>query len=194
MACGHSFCTECLGGMAAVHITDGSLEMLRCPEMDCGDPLELETLRRLVDTEAFERWERLTLQKVRKPPFSEPCLHSTHIILPRQARDKKHQRGQVEKRRGVFLKQTLDAMVDLVYCPRCEDPVLEEGGGDHFGQVRKRNRLRCHFMLKVPSLYQDRLGTDTEKTQEEMRFSCSARVARWRFARSAGRSSIPGCR
>ena len=68
MTCGHSFCTECLGGMAAVHITDGSLEMLRCPEMDCGDPLELETLRRLVDTEAFERWERLTLQKVRKTP------------------------------------------------------------------------------------------------------------------------------
>ena len=92
MACGHSFCTECLGGMAAVHITDGSLEMLRCPEMDCGDPLELETLRRLVDTEAFERWERLTLQKVRKPPFSEPCLHSTHIILPRQARDKTSER------------------------------------------------------------------------------------------------------
>ena len=55
MHCGHNFCTECLGGMAAVHITDGSLEMLRCPEMDCNSPLEMEELRRLVDADAFER-------------------------------------------------------------------------------------------------------------------------------------------
>lgn len=53
--CGHNFCTECLGGMAAVHITDGSLEMLRCPEMDCNAQLETEELRRLVDARAFER-------------------------------------------------------------------------------------------------------------------------------------------
>lgn len=55
MNCGHSFCTECLGGMAEVHITDGSLEMLRCPAMDCNASLEIEELRRLVDADAFER-------------------------------------------------------------------------------------------------------------------------------------------
>ena len=53
--CGHSFCSECLGGMATVHITDGSLEMLRCPEMDCSAQLEMEELRQLVDISAFER-------------------------------------------------------------------------------------------------------------------------------------------
>ena len=53
--CGHNFCTECMGGMAAVHITDGALEMLRCPEMDCSAQLETEELRRLVDASAFER-------------------------------------------------------------------------------------------------------------------------------------------
>ena len=53
--CGHSFCTECLGGMATVHITDGSLEKLRCPEMECNAQLTMEEVRRLVDSSAFER-------------------------------------------------------------------------------------------------------------------------------------------
>ena len=46
-----------------MHITDGSLEMVRCPATSCNKPFETEELRAFVDGEAFERWERLTLQK-----------------------------------------------------------------------------------------------------------------------------------
>ena len=41
------------------------------------------------------------------------------------------------------MQKTLDAMVDLVYCPRCEAPVLEEGGGDHFGQCASCELAFC---------------------------------------------------
>ena len=41
------------------------------------------------------------------------------------------------------LQKTLDAMTDLVYCPRCEAPVLEEGGGDHFGQCASCELAFC---------------------------------------------------
>jgi E3 ubiquitin-protein ligase RNF14 len=34
-------------------------------------------------------------------------------------------------------------MTDLVYCPRCEAPVLEEGGGDHFGQCASCELAFC---------------------------------------------------
>ena len=34
-------------------------------------------------------------------------------------------------------------MVDLVYCPRCEAPVIEEGGGDHFGQCASCELAFC---------------------------------------------------
>ena len=46
-----------------MHITDGSLEMVRCPATSCNKPFETEELRAFVDGEAFERWERLSLQK-----------------------------------------------------------------------------------------------------------------------------------
>lgn len=32
------------------------------------------------------------------------------------------------------LERSLDAMSDLVYCPRCEAPVIEDGDGDHCGR------------------------------------------------------------
>ena len=34
-------------------------------------------------------------------------------------------------------------MTDLVNCPRCEAPVLEEGGGDHFGQCASCELAFC---------------------------------------------------
>ena len=62
--------------------------MVRCPATSCNQPFETEELRAFVDAEAFERWERLTLQKeldqmAVRDPFAQdtlftPCSHLVH--------------------------------------------------------------------------------------------------------------------
>ena len=73
-----------------MHITDGSLEMVRCPATSCNQPFETEELRAFVDAEAFERWERLTLQKeldqmaVRVDPLAlESPVLDLHVVIDR---------------------------------------------------------------------------------------------------------------
>ena len=65
--------------------------MVRCPATSCNQPFETEELRALVDAEAFERWERLTLQKeldqmAVRDPFAQdtlftPCSHLVHTLF-----------------------------------------------------------------------------------------------------------------
>lgn len=38
--CGHCYCAECMGGLCSVHIGEGSLENVRCP--DCKAKLDVE--------------------------------------------------------------------------------------------------------------------------------------------------------
>eukprot|EP00887_Chlorella_sp_A99_P000419 scaffold13.g419.t1 len=61
--CRHAFCSACLAEQARVHVAEGSLEGLRCPEPGCGEALGPAVLRKLLGAEAFERWEQLTLQR-----------------------------------------------------------------------------------------------------------------------------------
>lgn len=61
--CGHVFCGDCLGEQARLHVKEGSLDALKCPEPGCKDPLSVHVLRRLLEPEAFDRWEQLMLQR-----------------------------------------------------------------------------------------------------------------------------------
>ena len=90
--CSHRFCKDCLGEQARIHVGEGSLAALTCPEPGCSAPIPPFVLRGLLPEEQFARWERLTLER------------------------------------------SLDAMTDLVYCPRCEAAVIEDEGGDNCGQ------------------------------------------------------------
>jgi len=90
--CAHRFCKECLGEQARIHVGEGNLAALTCPEPGCVTPLAPSVLQGLLPKEQFTRWERLTLER------------------------------------------SLDAMTDLVYCPRCEAAVIEDDGGDNCGQ------------------------------------------------------------
>ena len=47
--CDHMFCTECLSTMMAVHVTEGSVERLLCP--DCVQPLHPAVVASLLDAE-----------------------------------------------------------------------------------------------------------------------------------------------
>lgn len=37
-ACAHFFCAACVGGQLAVHVAEGALDRLRCPDPQCRAP------------------------------------------------------------------------------------------------------------------------------------------------------------
>jgi E3 ubiquitin-protein ligase RNF14 len=81
-ACAHTYCVECVTRMARVHVSEGSVLRLVCPECSCAfDP---HVLRAILNHDEYEKYE------------------------------------------ATLLARTLDSMADLVYCPRCEHPVIEE--------------------------------------------------------------------
>ncbi|KAJ1473884.1 hypothetical protein T484DRAFT_1636281 [Baffinella frigidus] len=61
--CKHVFCKGCMRGLCDVQISDGTLQMVRCPSFGCNQPLILPDVAQLVDRETFARFERLCLQR-----------------------------------------------------------------------------------------------------------------------------------
>ncbi len=82
--CGHKYCVECLLDYCQLHVNEGTVKRLKCPEPKCPTTLSPIILRELLSDEDFERWERLLFQ------------------------------------------QTLDGMIDVLYCPRCNTVVLQD--------------------------------------------------------------------
>ena len=91
--CQHWLCVDCVSRMASVHVRDGSVTRLICPESGCSSTFSPLIMREVLSNDDYEKYDNMLLSK------------------------------------------TLDAMPDLVYCPRCEHPVLEdEGDGTHCGR------------------------------------------------------------
>lgn len=61
--CGHYFCSSCLQSQLQISITEGHVESIRCADVDCRDMLEPHEVQILVDTDMFERWQDITLNK-----------------------------------------------------------------------------------------------------------------------------------
>ncbi|XP_052151287.1 uncharacterized protein LOC127769706 isoform X1 [Oryza glaberrima] len=63
LPCQHLFCVKCLGTLCRMHVKEGSVFQLVCPDTKCNASIPPYVLKRLLTEDEFERWDRLTLEK-----------------------------------------------------------------------------------------------------------------------------------
>ncbi|CAM0903059.1 unnamed protein product [Alopecurus aequalis] len=63
LPCQHLFCVKCMETLCKMHVKEGSLFQLVCPDTKCNTSIPHNFLKRLLSIEEFERWDRLALEK-----------------------------------------------------------------------------------------------------------------------------------
>ncbi|KAL6652119.1 hypothetical protein ACP70R_011044 [Stipagrostis hirtigluma subsp. patula] len=63
LPCQHLFCVKCMETLCRMHVQEGSVFQLVCPDTKCNASIPPYVLKKLLSKEEFERWDRLVLQK-----------------------------------------------------------------------------------------------------------------------------------
>ncbi|XP_051219167.1 uncharacterized protein [Lolium perenne] len=63
LPCHHLFCMKCMETLCSMHVKEGTLFQLVCPDAKCNTSIPHYLLKRLLNEEEFERWDRLALEK-----------------------------------------------------------------------------------------------------------------------------------
>ena len=61
--CSHAFCKTCVKTMAEIHVKEGSIADLLCPEIKCRAEIGADALMQVLDEQGYERWQTLKLRK-----------------------------------------------------------------------------------------------------------------------------------
>ncbi|XP_037480719.1 E3 ubiquitin-protein ligase RNF14-like [Triticum dicoccoides] len=63
LPCQHLYCVKCMETLCKMHVKEGTLFQLVCPDTKCNTSSPHHLLKRLLSKEEFERWDRLALEK-----------------------------------------------------------------------------------------------------------------------------------
>ncbi|KAF7003515.1 hypothetical protein CFC21_018816 [Triticum aestivum] len=63
LPCQHLFCVKCMETLCRMHVKEGTVFHLVCPETKCNASIPPYLLKRLLREEEFQRWDRLALEK-----------------------------------------------------------------------------------------------------------------------------------
>ena len=122
LACDHAFCADCVRQMCVLHVTEGTVGALRCPEPACGAALAPAAVRDALTGRSYD----VSGAKAARTKKTRATVDETRSA------------GSLyERYEKLSLERGLDAMADLTYCPRCEHAVLEDEDGDHCAQCAR---------------------------------------------------------
>ena len=91
LQCQHYFCTMCMKKFCNMHVKEGIVMDLICPDFSCKKSIHEAILGEVLDEEAFQRWKNLFFQKtLDSMPDVVYCLkcgthaidNSDHVVHP----------------------------------------------------------------------------------------------------------------
>ncbi|CAL4884781.1 unnamed protein product [Urochloa decumbens] len=64
LPCHHLFCMKCMESHCRIHVKEGNLTMLICPDTTCRSPLPPSILKSILGDDCYMRWESFATQKL----------------------------------------------------------------------------------------------------------------------------------
>ncbi|KYQ93840.1 hypothetical protein DLAC_05239 [Tieghemostelium lacteum] len=145
LTCLHYQCNECLKMFINVNIEDGKVQMLKCTDLTCTQPIDQRLIKKFTTPSLYERYEFLIKQldplqtkcincekgwafidRVTNSSYCFSCYFSTCLGCRKAFHPGLSCRGTVS--RGNSNKQLLVPVGETRYCPKCSALIMKSEG------------------------------------------------------------------